>query len=295
MSDEQVSPAIENILADAEANPDTNGAAAEAALDNAYTADVAEASAATPDTCLEADPRTDNVLAGSEEEAELGNAYTPPKTETPEPERVMPPNTDPQAQELLNTKFKSKAFIAWTGADGNTTIYESYRSLLDVYKYIIGMVTDWAKANNVDVNAITADMPISKTHLRVYLQAEDGSKELTLADGDIPSVFAALASKLIPPKIAVGEMTRLASFLAECASLKLSLVTSVFGDIGVSGFGYISDATEVTDADVKMLVSAAEGQIDMFKDAMRKKRNIVFDGDKGQIIMPGAAGMRLVK
>jgi hypothetical protein len=280
MNDEQVTPGIEKALADAEANPDTAGAAAEAALDTAYEVDVPEASAATPETQVEGLP--------AEPPPEQGAT---PAAEEPQ----LPPNADPQAQKLLKTKFKSKAFIAWTGADGNTVVYESYRSLLDVYKYIIGMVTDWAKANNVDVNAITADMPISKTHIRVYLQAEQGGEELTLADGDIPSVFAALASKLIPPKIAVGEMTRLASFLAECASLKLSLVTSVFGDIGVSGFGYVSDATEVTDDDVKMLVSAAEGQIDMFKDAMRKKRNIVFDGDKGQIIMPGAAGLRLVK
>lgn len=239
---------------------------------------VAEASAASPETQV---PET--------------TAHAVDNAPEPTPESENPLQADPQAQELLKTKFKPKAFIAWTGDDGNTDVYESYRSLLDVYKYLIGRITKWAKENNMDVNAITSDTPISKTKVRVYLQAEDGSKEITVAEGDIPTVFAGLASKLIPPKIAAGEMTRLAAYLAECASLKLCMVTSVFGELGVSGFGYISDATEVTDADIKMLVSAAEGQIDMFKDAMRKKRNIIFDGDKGQIIMPGAAGLRMVK
>jgi hypothetical protein len=171
-------------------------------------------------------------------------------------------------------KIEQKATIEWYDAEGKVTGSEScYRGNVPLFKYLA---------------TVRDRKPDEK--LCVFLnkpEGQPGPTRLVIAEGTLAEVLEQLQKRMMSPPNAFMQLQLIISQLAEFADLKGIIVTAVFEDAQAVGFGFLSESTEVTDGDITTLVGAAEGQLDMFKDAMRKKRNMQFEGDRGRIIIPG--------
>ena len=103
-----------------------------------------------------------------------------------------------------------------------------------------------------------------------------------------------LNARCVPASLALQKLNMMISQLAEMCGLKGIVLTGVFDDAQAVGFGMLSESIEVTDEDIKVLGEAAASQSDMFKDAMRKKRNIQFPSDS-KIVSASGGVLPVVK
>lgn len=136
------------------------------------------------------------------------------------------------------------------------------------------------------------------TIVKVIVPPEDAAKpirnnvgepvEIVLTQGPIKEALGRLAGEAVTPPVAMGKLQLLTGQLTDVSNLKGAIVTAVFGESNVSGFGMISSTDEVEDADIIVLVEAAANQVTQMKDEMRKLRpGIKFPSDAPNLILPG--------
>ena len=189
------------------------------------------------------------------------------------------PATEPAPQRAI--QLKSKARVQVLNDDGTVaTETESWRNLPAIIRALAHIHTTQPEAK-----------------VRVVVDTEDGSKPVKQADGSMTDYIVTEGSILeavkklvlsaVHPQRAVEEFQALGSFLADRSELKGVMITLVFGDAAVAGFGMLSSTADVTDADIVTLVESARNQTDQMKDEMQKKRPaLVFPSDKSRIILP---------
>jgi len=169
-----------------------------------------------------------------------------------------------------------KATIDWLDDEGNVTDSEKiHRSPAAVYPYL---------------SAKLRDVPCD-TKIKVYIDAVDSEKDkvqFVLVEGTLEECVTKLAQSSIPARIVMTKLQHMVAQMSEMSGLKCVIITGVFDDAEVGGFGYMSEAIEVTDEDIMVVGEAAASQAELFKDAMRKKRNIQFPSDSTILTASGA-------
>ena len=179
----------------------------------------------------------------------------------------------------LYPKLKSvntKAEIEWQDADGKVTGTQSeYRSLAALFTVLSGILAK----NPEDAGKRVEVFIPAKTE-------EDKDIRLDIAKGTLSTVVDSIGKRCVPPGLGLQKIQLMIAQVAEASTFKGLILTAVFDDGMAGGYGIISDAIAVTDEDMIVLGEAAESQVEMFKDAMHKKRNISFPSDS-TIITPG--------
>ena len=178
----------------------------------------------------------------------------------------------------------AKATAVWTKPEtGEVVLTESvYRSLPAILDYVNKSVN-----KNKELDAL---------YLKVNVDTEKADTPVTLIEGTPDQIIDYAEKHVISPQSMLHILSDTFAMLTNLSELKGVVITFVVGDAAAGGFGLLSDATEVTDSDIKVLCTAAANQIDQMKEVMRKQKNIVFPDDNN-IIMPGSnpGGLRLVK
>lgn len=219
----------------------------------------------------------DKQQEDQEEKKDIDIVETPVKEEVKEEEPVKEEKQEDredkqqgeQAGKEASIEINTKAIIEWD--DGSTE--EHYRSRLALGQKM---------ANILDTVPEKADQ-----HVKIYLLAHEGDKQVQqiIAQGTGKEVKETLDSNSMTPQTAMMQLDYAVGLLFELSGLKGIVLTTVFEDAGIGGFGRMSDAVEVADGDKIMLGSAAESQADMFKDAMREQ-GLTFPDDS-PLILPG--------
>ena len=198
------------------------------------------------------------------------------------PEGVAPTPKPPKQQVTL----ANKAMVQFFADDGTVQMTrEFWRNLPDIIKGLHDI--------------LESDPTISKdTQVKVTVPVADGSPnitdengavvEYTLAKGATLEAIQQLILKAITPQRAINEFQAMASQITDRSELKGLMVTFVFGDASVGGFGMLSTVAEVTPADIVTLVEASTNQAELMKSEMKKKYPLLaFPSDKGGLILPG--------
>lgn len=201
-----------------------------------------------------------------------------PETPGEAKEELNPPAETKKARNEM-TRIEQKAVIDWLDADGKVMRTESYwRGTVAMFDYLAAKAIELGKDGAATLK------------LRAYLKsANDDNASFVLAEGTLFDVLEKLHNRMILAPDAMSQIQMVVSQLAEFSDMKGIMVTAVFGleQAAAAGFGFLSESMDVSDEDIKVMVSSAEGQLKMFKDQMRTKRNIEFEGDS-KIIMPNS-------
>jgi len=201
--------------------------------------------------------------------ATITPAVEAPKAEEPkaeEPKQKMP---------QVKIAHAAKAVIEWY--DNNGKVIETelcHRGFFPLFIHLL--------------KKSKAKPELLKSKVSVYLKAENDDKaRLVMSEGILEDVLKQINSKIILPDEAMAQLQVIISQMCQMADMRGILITAVFGpdDPGVGGFGFISDCTPVENGDITALATAAAGHLEMFKERMRKERNMTFEGDS-KIILP---------
>lgn len=156
-----------------------------------------------------------------------------------------------------------------------------HRGLFPVFRYLLAR-----RRENAD----------GELRVFAYLTAmtDKGGRKLKIVDATIDEAIASLTERMQPASVVMQRLQLTISQIAEVSSLKGVILTAVFNDSGKgsapAGFGFLSESILVTNEDIALLGGSATSQLDMFKDAMRKNKNVEFPGDS-RIVLPGQSGI----
>ena len=191
-------------------------------------------------------------------------------------------------------KIGIMATIEWKNAEGELIeTAEEFRSLPALYDHVARKLLKEPDRKDEQVEIYLTIPPEEAPPTEVDAAAKDLSEppeepkehRLVISTGTFEEVATDLAGRVMTPAQAMVQLQMVVSQVAELADLKGIILTTVFGDGQAAGFGFVSESTDVQETDIKVLGSSAANQADLFKDSMRKKRNIEFPGDSN-IITP---------
>ena len=179
--------------------------------------------------------------------------------------------------------FQDRARIEWLDADGKVVNKELCLRGLGplVDRLSRETLTDEQKKQRVRITLIGDP--------RGALDADGKPVEVVAIEDEWEKVAIGLANNMIDPRRVIMNYQKMSEQMAERGDLKATIFTAVFEGSRAAGIGFLSTVAEVTDTDLVTLVEAAENQIAMFKDAVRKQRpNIKFKSDEepSRIILP---------
>ena len=132
-------------------------------------------------------------------------------------------------------------------------------------------------------------------HLEIVVSAEnpDSNYKLTIVSGTVANCISELIKHDISPQDVITEFQRMAEFMSVRSGLKGIIVTGVFDNASVGGFGFLTTCADIDDADIVALQSGAAAQADLFKESVKQKirPGIAFpDDDKSKLILPSRFG-----
>ena len=193
-----------------------------------------------------------------------------PEAQTPEPEAAP-----------KSIRLESAAVVEWLDAEGKTTNAERcLRSTAELLRFLVEKIH-----TGIDI----------KTQVRITVPSV-GDKDalgqttcLHVAEGPMEDVIDRLQASTLTPPLALFDLQRRVEFMAGHSALKGIIITAIFGDSEVGGFGYISTLSAVTAADIGALGDAATNQATLFKDQMKKRDpelKFATDAEKNPIILP---------
>ena len=197
--------------------------------------------------------------------------------QVPETEQPAAQEEQPKPQVVLSTK----ALIQFLDADGKVEEERKcFRNIPEVIRTAGSKFKDDASRN-----------------VRITVPVEDGSPSITnqagdaidyvLAEGTLMESLRTLVSKAIPPHIAISELQKLVSMIADRSELKGIVLTAIFDKGQVGGFGMISSTADVLDEEIVGLMDNAAVQVKEMKDTLKKsKPQLKFAGDNGGLILP---------
>jgi hypothetical protein len=200
-------------------------------------------------------------------------------SDTPEQIPEVPTSEPKAAPKPI--RLENAAVVEWLDAEGKQTNAERcLRSTAELLRFL---------ADKINTGVDT------KTKVRITVPTvgdKDADGQITclhVAEGTLDEVMRRLEDSTLPPPLASFDLQRRIEFMAGHSALKGIIITAVFGDSEVGGFGYISTLSTVTPADITALGDAATNQATLFKDQMKKRDpELKFDTDeeKNPIIVP---------
>jgi|694.fasta_scaffold77684_2 hypothetical protein len=178
-------------------------------------------------------------------------------------------------------RLESAAVIEWLDAEGKPTNAERcLRSTAELLRFLVEKIN-----TGIDL----------KTQVRITVptvgdkDADGQTTCLHVAEGPLEEVMQRLQDSTLTPPLALFDLQRRVEFMAGHSALKGIIITAIFGDSEVGGFGYISTLSTVTAADITALGDAATNQATLFKDQMKKRDpelKFATDEEKNPIILP---------
>ena len=131
----------------------------------------------------------------------------------------------------------------------------------------------------------------SKIEISMIAQDDKGLPEsVKLVDDEPRNALAFIESQIIPAPVAVSMIRSLLGDLTVQTDLKVCLVTSVFGEVGLAGFGMVTTLGKVETEHITTAVKGGENQLQLFKDELRQRGYSFPDDNK--IVLPGDVGWR---
>jgi len=201
-------------------------------------------------------------------------------TDSPHEAGTTPDKAEAQNADPKFVRISTKAIIEWSDLEGNvTSTGEGFRSL---------------SALSGQMSKILEGAPDrAQENVEIYLNEEPVEGATTpeqqvrrvIVKGKLVEVVEYLKNRAIEPAAAVAQLQTTVGLLCDMSSLQAIILTAVFDEAGATGFGLVSESTEITDECLILLGASAANQADMFKDAMRK-RGLEFPDDSS-IIVPG--------
>jgi len=107
-----------------------------------------------------------------------------------------------------------------------------------------------------------------------------------IGEGTVAELTQELEHHVMPIPGAIHNLRMMLSEIMTYSDLKGIMITGVWGDNKVAGFGMLSDSVEVTADDIRHLAEAAGNQLESFKDETAKSHGVIYNEDKN-IVVPG--------
>lgn len=185
--------------------------------------------------------------------------------------------------EPIPIRLKNDARIEWLNADGTVESEDvCKRSTAELLRFLADKVGN--------------DEKQLERQVRIVVDAEENEPliegkpyQMVIAEGPLGAAAARIMHSTLPPKLVIVEFQRMCEFMSAHSALKGIMVTAVFGDAEVGGFGFLSSCSTITDADIITLGEAAGNQFAVFKDQIKRQRpDIEFPSDdkRGKLILP---------
>lgn len=190
-----------------------------------------------------------------------------------EPGQQSNPEQKPEQAPKINSKMLKNVTVTIIEKDKEAVTFDCLRNLIEVKKAL--------NANK----AFTDALPVETTKVKITFNFENSEEHPVLVEGTAKEIMVFLDSNILSTKIAMRMLQHLCVRLIETSPLKCGIVTFLFEDNQVGGIGLLNEATEVDSGSINAFVSAAGGQLDMYKEQMRKL-GITLIGDSN-IIIPG--------
>ena len=212
----------------------------------------------------------------------------PPKA----PEAAVPtlPAEDEAAPSKPRTIIHPHAPASITLSDGSDKpplTFECQRNILTMGALIAKNAKEFADPAKVHVKIVTQAINIDTKE----------TNPITICRGLVGEVCQQLGSQFIPAQRATQLLSQIMTDLCEFSAMKTLMVIGVFGDggkdgqPGVGGFSAFNGRLDISAADAIIHASAVQGELDRFKDSMRKQ-GVQFPDDS-KIVVPGSDGFRV--
>lgn len=183
-------------------------------------------------------------------------------------------------------EWEDNAHIEWYGTDGVEVIKEQrcLRSTAEILQLLA------ATADTKSAEALSQKV---KVYVNAKFEREKADGPLlqrVLGEGTLREAAIQLMMKSVPPQDVMVQFQLLGEYMSAHSSLKGVMITAVFGDAELAGFGYMSGFSKVSLDDIAALGTGAAQQAALFKDKMREKNpGVRFpdEEEKSRIIIPG--------
>lgn len=187
--------------------------------------------------------------------------------------------------QTLPIRWNDFVKIEWLAADGTVNATDTCRrSRAELLKFL---------AEKVSKDKIKLEAPVCLYEEGVEVDPKTGTEgtsiKRVIAQGPLNTVAITLLPQTLHPIQVMREYQQMCEFMAVRSSLKGIMITAVFGDAEQSGFGYLSSASTVTEADIITLAEAAANQVQMLKTNTKKdnpKLEFPSDEPTSKIIVP---------
>ena len=200
-----------------------------------------------------------------------------PEQQAPVPEQPIQPSQEPQKKPEpkldINNKILRTVKIEIKPLDAEVITFESLRNLIEIKK---------ALTENADFKIALAT---PGTTVKISYAFENQVENSVLVEDTAQAVLEFINGKILPIQTAMRMIQHLCVRLIETSPLKCGLITVLFDDNQVGSFGLINESLDVETGNVNAFISAATGQLDIYKTQMRKLGVDLIDDNK--IILPG--------
>ena len=181
--------------------------------------------------------------------------------------------------------MKPDAAIYWYQDEASTT-----PSRVDTCKRSTWSLLQHIKTVLQDENVKPEDVNTRYMRITVGYEPDESGESApaeTIVEGTLAFCIKQLIANDVTPEEVVTQFQRMCEFMSTRSSLKGVIVTAVFDEASVGGFGFLSMCSEVTDADILALQAGAAGQAELFKTSVKRmKPDLVFNDDEPKLILP---------
>lgn len=202
----------------------------------------------------------------------------------PETNNVKQPEAQPHQGTLsktvtitISSRITDTAGINVPGTDEIVEGFEASRNLCEIRRAI--------KASRTIIDAGDARDAI---RVNVAFNFTDNDNHPKLVEGSYAEVMEWLDANILTPATAMQLVQHVCIRLIETSDMKCGVVTLLFEDNKVGGLGLFNELLPVELGSAIAFMSAATGQLDMYKHGLSTKGlNIPDAAEKGRIIIPG--------
>jgi hypothetical protein len=181
---------------------------------------------------------------------------------------------------MPNVRFSPKAKLTWTDQEGKELeVEDCYRSLYALHEHIWGRVRADNEILQRRLSIEVVPMGIDGGEPPALATPEGKPIKFTIAAGGVEDVLKDIAKRMLSPRHVILQLQAMVQQMADMSGLKGVILTVVCDNAAAAGFGMFTESTEVTEEDRKTLGAAAANQVEMYKDAMWGKHQVVCPDD----------------
>jgi len=187
---------------------------------------------------------------------------------------MEPPTRGPNPKPpKINSKMLRNVTITVTQPDKEPVVFESLRNLIEL------------KASLLSNEATKTSGADEKINIKIVFNFENSDEHPVLVEGSFKTVMEFIDSNTLTTQTGMRMLQHLCVRLIETSPLKCGVVTFLWDGNQVGGVGLLNEALEVDAGSINAFISAANGQLEMYREQMRKN-GIELAGDS-KIIIPG--------